>query len=206
MKLFSIVLLLAFFGCNSKNRSHLSEVTVQDSLSPWPKVKPDVFTNRIIALERKFGLKSLQQPVDGEEIRIWTLYSRLDTASLFVLRLGEETQMGTTYRFSYSFDESDSLISIDWRTSSLTPSSGWEKFLKDVNTSEIYSWRNHSDIPKYSKPMDYDVIIISAAKGSVNKKLTYPELKFNSESVTEARKVLHLFTILEREFRINIVN
>jgi hypothetical protein len=172
-KLITIVLCVSHFSCIEQNSFSISEPSVKVDTPDFKKEIPtyknggvDLFYVRKKQREHQLRLDSIESGFDSLQIRIWYDYALLVNRELIVVKRTNGKWSGHHYEIVVDWDAYKNTETIKTnKIESITPKSGWDKFIKELDSLKIMTLPNMDDIPElqdsWSDGVTYSVEIAS---------------------------------------------
>lgn len=156
---------------------------------------------------KSLGLQDLQNGIKGMEIRIWEGFNY--KGRLFLLRHNGNSWKGELYYFRDSFSHAGEegkvskykgATAIEKHELKQT-SREWKQFVNRLLELEIDKVRDFSLIPEYGDYPDGGGVLIEVAQDKFYKVYRMLTPSARKESVKEARQVVQMLELIDRNFR-----
>lgn len=178
----------------------VSDTVVKD-IPTDGKGKPRSFYRNKEIVEKKVGLRTLENGYDSIQIRIWYGYAFNDTSQLIQFKKTQGAWFGDFFTLKYNFNvKGDSVMSIDKSIISREPKSGWEIFVKQMLDLEILTLPDYKDIPNYLQTADGDAVIIEVATQKLYRIYSYQAPNMNKLDHWQAKNIEDILELIEDEF------
>lgn len=147
------------------------------------------------------GLNSLINGYDSLQIRIWLGHSMAITNDVVILKYNNQKWSGKLISYSKMEKESGEQYSLIRRQRNLSPISGWESLIINLNKLQLLTLPHDNDLIGYDG-CGTDGIRYSFEWATTSKyrMYSYCNPEFNSEKFWQAKNVLQIAELLEREF------
>ncbi len=147
----------------------------------------------------KLNLSSLKNGFDSLEIRIWLGHSMALKRHIVIIQRTNNGWLGQLVTFALPFKEQNIVGFVEKK--SVTPKSGWEKFIKKVELSKLTRLRDEDDLVGYNGcGTDGQPYYFEMATNNQYRFYSYCNVEDNLHNFYEARYVDELCKYLEDEF------
>jgi hypothetical protein len=189
------------FSCNQER--HNSEGNFMKEIPRYSTGELELFYKLAQQKAKQLGLENLENGFDGIQIRIWYDYALVFNRELLVLKNVNSQWSAIHYDFAVDWNYKKLTETIKTvKKRELTPSSGWNNFIKELFDLKIEFLPNMTDVPGLS--LGTDGITYNIEFASKNKYRFYgyhlPELHQNK--AWQAKNMVDILKLLERELGI----
>lgn len=198
-----ITLLLGLSFNNAQSQTGITN-QLKDSVKKFipqeRKGQPSWFYEKKIEMEKKMGLKSIENGYDSLEIRFWYGVAFRDTLQLLILRDSESAWSARLCFLGLIYDSSGrSLVSVTQDGKAIKPRSGWPHLCNRLFGLHILNLPDSRSIPEYRSANDGYGVTIEIATRSIYRIYNYSN--FNGQpGIKEAKKIEQIMELLENEF------
>ena len=157
------------------------------------------FRNLKNTIEKFIPLESLEKGFDKEEIRIWFANSS-NKEQLVILRNVRDRWTAELYSLTYNYDSiTNKLISISKIVYPKIPKSGWKSFISQLFALDISYLPDMEEFDNYQIGYDGKTVAIEIANETSYRSYSYWEANTYQNSIPEAKKVVLISELLEKE-------
>jgi len=207
MHYFLAIVLLQIVSCKEKVREETfvyKKITENESFftKNYPKSDADrgsYFYPVIADYAKKANLKSLTKGFDSIAYRIWYMPVN-GKYNIIELYYSDENWKGDQISLKGLFTEQDSTITLTKAVHALNPKSGWGDLIENLEKLDIKTLPDESEIKNYDSPTDGISIVIEYATKYTYRIYSYNNPFYNENEIKEAKSVMEILNLLEREF------
>ena len=203
---------LSTFMMNCQNKSCNPDILIQQAnpkiLKEIPVYKNDQSKGKtdyrfLLQCEEtcSLGLNSLINGYDSLQIRIWLGHSMAITNDVVILKYNNRKWSGKLISYSKMEKESGEQYSLIRRQRKLSPKSGWESLIINLNKLQLLTLPHDNDLSGYNGcGTDGIRYTFEWATTSKYRMYSYCNPEYNIEKFWQAKNVLQIAELLEKEF------
>lgn len=210
MKTFLLMSSIAFIfqSCKTRQTGSLDTTAIKDTVvKDIPEIYKDKDVKSFISKEQELlGIDSIENGYQDLQIRIWVSSGlrSTDTTQLFIFKKHNSNITGELYFYTMSVTIDSEPFNINKNIIKIHPKSGWAVFMDSLQNSGIYTLPDDSKLKGYVFSADGYGIRVEIATKNTYRIYSYADYDNNIDAFVEARKILQLLKLLQKEFSIKV--